>query len=116
MRGPEIEKANQKKAPNARSFSLCLFATERVLEATDRVLNLPGNLVALAFGLELGITGDLADDFLHSTLGLLCRSLDAIFDHVVSQGFFVGRRSNWTRPSRSESRRLLAHDIASCEA
>jgi hypothetical protein len=59
-----------------------LFAAKRVLEAADRVLNLSGNLVALALGLELGNTGDLADDFLHGTFGLLCRSLDTIFVHA----------------------------------
>src|SRR5450759_3930553 len=59
-----------------------LFAAKRVLEAANRVLNLSGNLFAFAFSFELGITGDLADDFLHGTVGLLCRSLDAILVHV----------------------------------
>jgi hypothetical protein len=36
------------------------LAAKRVLEASDRVLNLSGNLVALAFGLKLGVAGDLA--------------------------------------------------------
>src|SRR5664279_4211000 len=59
-----------------------LFATKRVLDAANRVLNLSGNLFTFAFSFELGITSDLADDFLHGTFGLLCRSLDTVFVHI----------------------------------
>ena len=59
-----------------------LFAAKHILDATDCILNLSGNLFAFAFSLKLGIASDLADDFFYDTFGLLCRSLDAVFIHV----------------------------------
>jgi hypothetical protein len=63
-----------------------LFPAKRILSAANRVLNPSGNIFALAFSFELGITGNLANDFFHDTFGLLCRSLDHF--QSVARGHF----------------------------
>jgi hypothetical protein len=47
---------------------------QRILQAADGVLDLAFNLVALAFGFQLGVTDDLAGRFLDCALGLLGRT------------------------------------------
>ena len=55
-----------------------LFSFERVLEASDGVLNLTLNLVSVAFRLKLGVADRLADHLLDCALDLLLRSDDPI--------------------------------------
>src|SRR3569832_1066511 len=52
-----------------------------VLDAADGVLRLALDLVGLAFGLKLGVAGDLAGGFLDGTLGLIGRAVDPILVH-----------------------------------
>src|SRR5690606_37462627 len=57
----------------ARSVAI---AAQRILDPTDRVLDLAFGLVHLAFGFELGVTDGLADAFLHAALHLLHTAFD----------------------------------------
>jgi hypothetical protein len=54
--------------------STALFAAQCVLQSANRILHLPSSLVGLAFSFQLLIVEDLAGDFLHGSLGLLCRT------------------------------------------
>jgi hypothetical protein len=61
---------------------------DRILKAADRVLNLAGDLLRLAFRFELGIAGDLARDFLNLAFGLLDGALDSIFVRFTLLSYF----------------------------
>src|SRR5262249_37661677 len=50
---------------------LVFVLTKRILHSADGVLDLAFDLVHLAFGLQLGIAGDLADGILHGAFGLI---------------------------------------------
>src|SRR3984893_2104500 len=63
-----------------RTKRLSLFL-QRVLEATDSVLDLAFDLVGLAVSLQLGIAGCLADGLLDRALDLFRRSRDPILVH-----------------------------------
>ena len=58
-----------------------LFAAQRVLQAANRILHLADGFLGLAFRFQLLIAEDLAGDFFHGSLGLLCRSFDSILIH-----------------------------------
>jgi hypothetical protein len=58
------------------SGAIQLFASKRVLETPNSILNLAGDLIRLAFGLQLCIASDLAS--LHGAFGLPGRALDPI--------------------------------------
>jgi hypothetical protein len=64
----------------------------RVLEAADRILNFAGDLLRLAFGLELGVAGHFARDFLNLAFGLLDGALDSIspLRHVFFRSRYWG--------------------------
>src|SRR5262245_51630664 len=58
------------------------LAAHRILDAADRVLHLPLDLIGLAFALELAIPGDFAGDLFGLAFCLLRRALDSILvDH-----------------------------------
>src|SRR5215212_8629139 len=75
-----------RRGAEARSGAL-LVAAERVLhgvlDAARGVLHLAGQLVALAFGLKLGVAERLAGRLLDAALRVFQRAFDAIF---VSHG------------------------------
>jgi hypothetical protein len=52
-----------------------------VLDAADRVLQLAGSPIALAFGFHLGIPDGFADAFLDLAFDILGSALDPIFVH-----------------------------------
>src|ERR1700735_2909496 len=62
---------------------------ERVLQAADGVLDLPLDLVGLAIGGHLGVTGGFADSFLDGALGLFGGADDAILIHVTNPPFEI---------------------------
>jgi hypothetical protein len=51
--------------------------------SADCILHLAGGLVRLAFGLQLGIAGQLSGRFLDGALRLLRRALDTILVHCL---------------------------------
>src|SRR4051812_33890019 len=66
-----------------RPTTALLFAAKSVLEPANGILNFSSGLFGFAVGLKLGIARDFADDFFHGTFGLLRRSLDAVFVHLM---------------------------------
>ena len=60
-----------------------LLAAHRVFQASDGVLNLAGDLIRLAFGLEFGVAEHLAGDLFDFALGLLGRALDPVLVHLI---------------------------------
>ncbi len=57
-----------------------LFAAHHILQSADRVLHLAGSLVGLAFSFQLLVAQDLSGGFFHGSLGLLCRTVDSVFN------------------------------------
>jgi len=58
-----------------------LFASERVFEAADGVLNLAFDLVGLAVRFQLGVTDCLARRLFDCAFEFLCRSSDPVLVH-----------------------------------
>lgn len=61
-----------------------LFALQRVLDATDSILDLAFNLIRLAFGVQLGVTDNLADSLFHFAFHDFRRADYTIFVHDKS--------------------------------
>src|ERR1700692_3240474 len=58
---------NPRRCLGSRRF---LFSAKRILHAARSILHLARDLVALPFSLELGISSDLAHDFLNGAFDL----------------------------------------------
>jgi hypothetical protein len=63
---------------------VALLAAQRVFDAADRILNFASGLIGLAFGVQFGVAGDLANSLFHFAFYDLCRTGDAIFVHENS--------------------------------
>ena len=68
---------------------MALFATHRILQSTDRVLQFAGSRVDLAFRFQLLVAEDLPRGFFYRSLGLLRRTFNAIFVHCRLLARFV---------------------------
>ena len=70
-----------------------------VFDAPDGVLHLAGHLVGGAFGLQLGVAGDLAGRFFQAALGLRRGTFNAILDRSgvdTATRATAYRTSGWT--------------------
>jgi hypothetical protein len=87
---PPASKRKRKARPGAGlslaeipEWSVVERFLDGILDAADGVLHFAGDLVGLAFGLELGVAGHFARDFLDFAFRLFGRAFDPILVHNV---------------------------------
>jgi hypothetical protein len=76
-----VDNSAKNGVPGNENLAAALLPLERVFDAADSILDLSCRLVGLTFGLQLGITENLAGNLLGFAFDLLRRSLDPIFVH-----------------------------------
>src|SRR3954465_8946016 len=106
------KKGPNRSGPSSEALSpsasvLFEHVLDSILDAADRVLNLSFGLIAFAFCLQFGVTGQITKTFLHFAAHVLGRTLNTI---TVRQVVLVGHYNLlfWTLTCR-ESERSCGH-------